>query len=76
MVPEAPLEQTEVGLAPAGEGWFAVNVGDAAWETNETFGAACFFEGDDAPGVEASAGWTCQVGLGGPAGELRLLLHA
>jgi hypothetical protein len=30
-------------------GWFVVNVRDAAWVTNETFGAACIFEGDDAP---------------------------
>ena len=52
MVPEATLEQTEAGLVPAGEGWFAVNVGDAAWETNGAFGAACFFEGDDAPFAE------------------------
>jgi uncharacterized cupin superfamily protein len=43
---EARLERTEYGLAPAGEGWFAVNVRDAAWVTNEKFGAACIFETD------------------------------
>jgi uncharacterized cupin superfamily protein len=37
------------GLAPVTDGWFVVNVRDAAWETNEALGAACFFEGDDAP---------------------------
>jgi uncharacterized cupin superfamily protein len=43
-VPEAPLEQTESGLAPAGDGWFVVNVADAAWYTNEQRGASCVFE--------------------------------
>jgi uncharacterized cupin superfamily protein len=31
MVPEAPLEQTDEGLAPAGHGWFVVNARDARW---------------------------------------------
>jgi mannose-6-phosphate isomerase-like protein (cupin superfamily) len=31
MVPEAPLEQTDAGLAPAGEGWFVMNARDARW---------------------------------------------
>ncbi len=46
MVPEAPLEQQEMGLTPAGEGWFVVSVPEAAWVTSETGGAACVFEGD------------------------------
>ncbi len=46
MIDEARLEQTEYGLAPATEGWFTVNVRDAAWVTNEAMGAACIFEGD------------------------------
>jgi len=49
MIEEARLEEVGSGLAPASHGWFAVNVGDAAWETNDVLGAACFFEGDDAP---------------------------
>ena len=49
MVEEARLEQSGAGLAPVTRGWFVVNVRDAAWETNEVFGAACFFEGDDVP---------------------------
>lgn len=28
--PEAPLEQTEAGLVPEGEGWFVVNAREAA----------------------------------------------
>ena len=43
------MERTQHGLAPATDGWFAVNVRDAAWVTNDTFGAACIFEGDAGP---------------------------
>ena len=31
MVPEAPLEETEDGLVPTGEGWFILNARDARW---------------------------------------------
>lgn len=41
---EARLEPVETGLTPASEGWFVVNAHDAAWMTNETFGARCVFE--------------------------------
>jgi uncharacterized cupin superfamily protein len=44
MVEQARLEELESGLAPAGDGWFAVNVRDAAWTTNDAFGAECVFE--------------------------------
>jgi uncharacterized cupin superfamily protein len=49
-VPEAPLVDNGSGLAPAGEGWFVVNVRDAQWLTSETdgeqqpSGAECPFE--------------------------------
>jgi uncharacterized cupin superfamily protein len=48
-VPEAPLEDNGSGLAPAGDGWFVVNVGDAQWLTSEggakrATGAECNFE--------------------------------
>jgi uncharacterized cupin superfamily protein len=43
-VPEARLEDAGSGLAPAGEGWFVVNVHDAEWWTSETFGSGCAFE--------------------------------
>jgi uncharacterized cupin superfamily protein len=42
---EARLEQSAYGLVAATEGWFVVNIRDAAWMTNERFGAACIFEG-------------------------------
>ena len=35
-MPEAPLEDSGSGLAPAAEGWFVVNVRDAEWLTSET----------------------------------------
>jgi uncharacterized cupin superfamily protein len=44
MVDEARLEALDSGSAPLGEGWFIVNVADAAWLTNEAFGARCVFE--------------------------------
>jgi uncharacterized cupin superfamily protein len=34
-VPEAPLERTEAGLVPAGEGWFVMNARDARWVRRE-----------------------------------------
>jgi uncharacterized cupin superfamily protein len=49
MVEEARLERSDAGLAPVTEGWFVVNVRDAAWVTNDAFGDACIFEGDDTP---------------------------
>lgn len=47
MVDEARLEDVGSGLAPVSEGWFVVNVRDAAWETSG-FGGMCAFEGADA----------------------------
>jgi uncharacterized cupin superfamily protein len=46
---QARMEQAETGLVAATDGWFAVNIRDAAWVMNEKFGAACIFEGDAAP---------------------------
>jgi uncharacterized cupin superfamily protein len=44
MVEEAHLEPLDSGLAPRTNGWFVVNVRDAAWLTNDAFGARCVFE--------------------------------
>jgi uncharacterized cupin superfamily protein len=49
MTEQAQLRETENGLTPAGQGWFVVNVRDAAWIVNDHFGAGCVFEGQDAP---------------------------
>ena len=56
---EARLEQSEYGTVAATEGWFAVNVRDAAWVTNEAMGDACIFEGDAVP--FGQIGYTLQV---------------
>jgi len=47
MVPEAALERVGGGLAPAGEGWFTLNVREAAWKDGH-FGAFTRFEGEQA----------------------------
>ena len=45
VIPEAPVEQTEHGRVPAGEGWFVLNARDARWRHRE--GKATLpFEGD------------------------------
>ena len=41
---EARLESVDSGLVPAEEGWFVVNLRDAAWLRHDTFGAGCGFE--------------------------------
>jgi uncharacterized cupin superfamily protein len=46
MAPEAPLEQTDAGLAAAGEGWFVLNAREARWRWREGRGAALPFDGD------------------------------
>jgi uncharacterized cupin superfamily protein len=44
MVEEARLDDIGSGLAPVSPGWFVVNVGDAAWIRNDSFGGRCVFE--------------------------------
>ncbi len=45
MVPEAPLEPTEHGLVPAGEGWFVLNARETRWWDREGRGVAGDFDG-------------------------------
>jgi uncharacterized cupin superfamily protein len=45
-VPEAPLEKSDYGLATRGEGWFVVDVREAAWVKSDGMGVACVFESD------------------------------
>jgi uncharacterized cupin superfamily protein len=59
VVPEARLEETEAGLAAVTDGWFVVNVRDAAWVTSDALGDACIFEDDRAP--FADLGFTLAV---------------
>ena len=44
-VPEAPLERTENGLVPSGEGWFVLNSREARWRRREGRGYSLPFEG-------------------------------
>src|SRR5439155_17022183 len=51
-VPGAPLDDSGSGLAPAGDGWFVVNVRDAQWLTSENggkqrSGSECAFESQE-----------------------------
>ena len=46
MVPEAPLERTEHGLVPKGDGWFVVNAREARWRERKGRGLRCVFEGE------------------------------
>jgi uncharacterized cupin superfamily protein len=45
VIPEAPLERTEAGLIPHGEGWFVLNARDARWREGD-FGMFTRFEGE------------------------------
>jgi uncharacterized cupin superfamily protein len=49
---EAPLEQSDSGLKPAGDGWFVVNVGETAWGLHDHFGSGCNFESREHPFTE------------------------
>lgn len=43
---EARLVDAGAGLVPQGDGWFVLNVRDAAWMHNDDFGARCTLEAD------------------------------
>lgn len=70
MVEEARLDDIGAGLAPVSPGWFVVNVGDAAWIHNDSFGGRCVFESngrvlaerpDAEPQMFADTGFTLAV---------------
>jgi uncharacterized cupin superfamily protein len=44
-VDERPLERTEHGLVPSGEGWYVLNAANAQWWQNDYFGASADLEG-------------------------------
>jgi uncharacterized cupin superfamily protein len=66
MVDEARLEPRAAGLTAVTGGWFVVGIADAPWVTNEALGAACIFEGEEAP--FAGVGFTLAVIQPGQAG--------
>jgi uncharacterized cupin superfamily protein len=45
VVPEAPVERTEMGLVPGGPGWFVVNATEARWRERPLRGFSLPFEG-------------------------------
>ena len=49
MVPEAPLEHSDHGSGPAGEGWFVLNVRDARWFESDGLGLYASLESENAP---------------------------
>lgn len=46
MASETPLERTEHGLVPTGDGWFVLNARDARWSDRPERGLRCVFEGE------------------------------
>jgi uncharacterized cupin superfamily protein len=48
MANEARLEEGPSGLEPTDDGWFVVNVREAAWRTHDAFGSSCRFESEQA----------------------------
>ena len=47
VVPEAPLERSEHGLRPVGEGWFVVNARELRWFESE-LGLYTMFDSEEA----------------------------
>jgi uncharacterized cupin superfamily protein len=45
VIPEAPLEQTDTGLVPAGKGWFVMNAREARWDRRPGRGHKLSFTG-------------------------------
>jgi len=70
VVPEAPLERTETGARPVGEGWFVLNVRDARWFETDGAGFYASFEGENARFPELGIG----IGILRP-GEPSALYH-
>jgi uncharacterized cupin superfamily protein len=70
MVPEAPLEQVETGVRPAGPGWFVVNARELPWFETDGCGFFTVFEPEEAPFDQVRLG----LGILNP-GEPSALYH-
>ena len=68
MVDEAQMKQSEYGRVAATDGWFTVNVRDAAWVHGGTFADACIFE--DGEATFGQIGYTLAVLAPGQASGL------
>lgn len=53
---EARIDKTEVGLVPADEGWFILNLSEIAWETAQGGGTWCVLEAEAAPSPRLGIG--------------------
>ena len=71
MVPEAPLEHSENGLRPVGEGWFVVNVRDTRWFESDGLGRYALFDSEESRFRQVGIG----VGILRP-GEPNCMYHA
>jgi uncharacterized cupin superfamily protein len=71
VIAEAPLERSEAGLYPAGEGWFVVNVRDVRWFESEGLGRYVSFESENIRFAELGIG----IGILQP-GEPNCMYHA
>ena len=58
MVRETPPKQTEVGLVPAGDGWFVLNAREARWRDGKGLGKWPSLEGDRAVFEQLGVGLT------------------
>ena len=67
MVPEAPLEQTESGLVPSGEGWFVLNAREARWFHRNGRGGHVIFEDEETEFQQVGVGLYV-LGPGEPIG--------
>jgi uncharacterized cupin superfamily protein len=67
-VPEARMERSEAGLTASTEGWFVVNLRDAAWVSGGHFADACVIEGEAVP--FGQIGYTIAVMRPGQASAL------
>jgi uncharacterized cupin superfamily protein len=74
MVPESPLERTEHGLVPKGQGWFVLNAADAQWWDRKGRGFLCEFEGAGFEGAADFLQFGINVTVLGP-GEPMAMYH-
>ena len=70
-MPEAPLERTDHGSFPVGEGWFVVSVRDARWFESDGLGLYASFDSEKARFPELGVG----IGILRP-GEPNCMYHA
>jgi uncharacterized cupin superfamily protein len=71
VVPEAPLEQSEFGVRPVGEGWFVVNAREARWFDEGDLGRLAVFDSQEARFDQVGIG----IGVLRP-GEPNCMYHA